>query len=219
MPPGSRRAIITPASPVTVSRSPPRQPSAAIVARSATRPEASIRPDPYTTSGRPGGLASGTGRPAPGLPGRRRPRPEAGMIGATGRPVTAAFRTGGTGNRDSRKGQPPSTRVRVVRGLGEIAPKSVSEGGLCPCPWWYIPESGIYHHPKLTRKGPARPQSTGGTGGITGSPDESSPVSCGTGEDGQPGWSRGIGPDRGIRLTALVHQESAVTAVRCCPAF
>ena len=46
MPPGSRRAIITPASPVSVSRSPPRQPSAAIVARSATRPEASIRPNP-----------------------------------------------------------------------------------------------------------------------------------------------------------------------------
>jgi hypothetical protein len=46
MPPGSRRAIITPASAVTVSRSPPRQPSAAMVTRSATRPEASIRPNP-----------------------------------------------------------------------------------------------------------------------------------------------------------------------------
>ncbi|MGH3193134.1 MAG: hypothetical protein ACRDPY_45145 [Streptosporangiaceae bacterium] len=46
MPPGSRREIITPASAVRVSRSPPRQPSAAMVARSATRPEASIRPKP-----------------------------------------------------------------------------------------------------------------------------------------------------------------------------
>ena len=58
MPPGSRRAIITPASAVRVGRSPPRQPSADMVARSATRPEASIRPNPYTTSGRPAGLAS-----------------------------------------------------------------------------------------------------------------------------------------------------------------
>jgi len=46
MPPGSRRAIITPGSAVTVSRSPPRQPSAAIVARFANRPEASMRPNP-----------------------------------------------------------------------------------------------------------------------------------------------------------------------------
>src|SRR5690349_1242515 len=134
-PPGSRRATITPASPVTVSRSPPRQPSAAIVARSATRPEASIRPNPYTTSGRPGGLASGTGRPPPGLPGRGRPRPVPGMTGATGRAVMAASRTGGAGSQGGREDRPPGTRVRVVRGLGEIAPKSVSEGGLePPCP-------------------------------------------------------------------------------------
>jgi hypothetical protein len=33
----------------------------------------------------------------------------------------------------------------------------VSEGGLGPRPWWYIPESGIYHHSKLTRQGPAGP--------------------------------------------------------------
>ena len=39
-------ATITPASAVRVSRSPPRQPSAAMVARSATRPEASMRPNP-----------------------------------------------------------------------------------------------------------------------------------------------------------------------------
>jgi hypothetical protein len=46
MPPGSRRAIITPASAVRVSRSPLRQPSAVMVTRSATRPEASMRPNP-----------------------------------------------------------------------------------------------------------------------------------------------------------------------------
>jgi len=33
----------------------------------------------------------------------------------------------------------------------------VSEGGLGPRPWWYIPESGIYHHSKLTRQRPAGP--------------------------------------------------------------
>ncbi len=113
----------------------PATPSAAIVARSATRPEASIRPNPYTTSGRPSGLASGTGRPAPGLPGRGRPRPAAGMTGATGRAVMAASRTGGAASGGGHDDQPPGTRVRVVRSLGEIAPKSVSEGGLePPCP-------------------------------------------------------------------------------------
>jgi hypothetical protein len=38
----------------------------------------------------------------------------------------------------------------------------VSEGGLGPRPWWYIPEPGIYHHSKLTRKGRPGPQSAGG---------------------------------------------------------
>jgi hypothetical protein len=33
----------------------------------------------------------------------------------------------------------------------------VSEGGLGPRSWWYIPEAGIYHHSKLTRQGPAGP--------------------------------------------------------------
>jgi hypothetical protein len=46
MPPGSRRATITPSWAVRVSRSPPRQPSALMIARSATRPEASMRPNP-----------------------------------------------------------------------------------------------------------------------------------------------------------------------------
>jgi hypothetical protein len=32
-------------------------------------------------------------------------------------------------------------------------------------------------------------------------------VSCGIGEHGQPELSRRIGPDRGSRLTALVHRE------------
>ena len=35
--------------------------------------------------------------------------------------------------------------------------EDVFRGGLGPCPWWYIPESGSYHHSKLTRQGPAEP--------------------------------------------------------------
>jgi transposase len=46
MPPGSRRAMTTPASAARASRSPGRQPSALVMARSATRPGASIRPNP-----------------------------------------------------------------------------------------------------------------------------------------------------------------------------
>jgi hypothetical protein len=46
MPSGSRRATITPALAVRVSGSPPRQPSALVTARSAIRPEASMRPIP-----------------------------------------------------------------------------------------------------------------------------------------------------------------------------
>jgi hypothetical protein len=80
-PPGSRRAIITPASAIRSAGHPRATPSAAMVARSVTRPEASMRPNPYTTSGRPGGLASGIGRPAPGLSCRRRPGLAAGMTG------------------------------------------------------------------------------------------------------------------------------------------
>jgi hypothetical protein len=54
-------------------------------------------------------------------------------------------------SRGGQKGRPRRVRVRVVRGLGEIAPKYVSEGGLEPCSWWYIPKRGIYHQPKLTQ--------------------------------------------------------------------
>ena len=36
---------------------------------------------------------------------------------------------------------------------------SVSEEGLDPPSWWYIPERGIHHHSKLTRQGPAGPAS------------------------------------------------------------
>jgi hypothetical protein len=46
MPPGSRRAVTTPASAVKVSRSPPDQPGALVTARSQIRPEAPLRAIP-----------------------------------------------------------------------------------------------------------------------------------------------------------------------------
>jgi hypothetical protein len=35
-------------------------------------------------------------------------------------------------------------------GYGQIWGFYVSEGGLDPRSWWYIPERGIYHQSKLT---------------------------------------------------------------------
>src|SRR5258708_3559190 len=80
-----------------------------------------------------GQRTSGIGRPAPGLPGRGRPRPVAGMTGATGRAVMAASRTGGgcaAGDRGGRDGRPPGTPGQAMSDLGEIAPVLVSEGDL-----------------------------------------------------------------------------------------
>ena len=34
-----------------------------------------------------------------------------------------------------------------------------------PRPWWYIPESGIYHQPKLTQPRPCRAGISSATGG------------------------------------------------------
>jgi hypothetical protein len=52
-------------------------------------------------------------------------------------------------------------RVSRAWPVSEIRPLTwgnpVSEGGLGPRAWWYIPESGIYHHSKLTRQGPSGP--------------------------------------------------------------
>jgi hypothetical protein len=95
MPRGSRRATTTPGSAVRVSRSPSRQPRAQrAMAWSVTRPEASIRPVPYTTSAGADraapGPAMGSGRTASGLtrgvPARR---PGDGMTGGIGWPVMA----------------------------------------------------------------------------------------------------------------------------------
>jgi hypothetical protein len=159
-PPGSRRATTTPAAAVSVSRSPARHPSTMVTARSATRPDASIRPNPYRTSpaaaGIPGTAARGSRRsePAPARP-RTAARARGGIRGATGQAVTAASpgeepgRPGGAAG--SRRGQAASLRVRAVSGLGEISPVWVSEGGLGPVPGWYITETVIHHHPKLAQ--------------------------------------------------------------------
>ena len=43
-----------------------------------------------------------------------------------------------------------SSAVRFCCKLEEF--EKVSEGGLEPPSWWYIPESGIYHQSKVTRR-------------------------------------------------------------------
>jgi hypothetical protein len=112
-PDGSRWMTTTPASAVRVSRSPPRQPSAPMTVRSATRPERSTWASPYTTSrgsagGRTGGTVSGKVRAAAGARAGRAaarrgddrgdqraghgclPRQEAGPVSAVGRPQASA---------------------------------------------------------------------------------------------------------------------------------
>jgi hypothetical protein len=133
MPDGSRRAVTTPAAAVTVSRSPGCQPSAEVMARSATRPEESIRPNPYSTSsgaaGTSGTAATGRRRAAPVLPCSRVPgRARGGMRGAMVGAVMAASLRGEAGATQQAAGP----RVRVMPGLVEISRVWVSEGGLEP---------------------------------------------------------------------------------------
>ena len=80
-----------PAAAVRVSRSPRSHPSMPVIARSATRPDSSIRPNPYTTSSGTAGTsgAAATGRrravavfPCSWLPGRARGGMRGAMSGA-----------------------------------------------------------------------------------------------------------------------------------------
>src|SRR5207344_1837020 len=114
----SRRMTTTPVSAVRVSRSPPRQPSAPVTVRSATRPERARR---YTTSrpragGRTGGTVSGRVRAAAGARAGRAAAEE-GMTGVIRVPVTAASR-GGRRDRSApwggRRHQPDRPRVQAV---------------------------------------------------------------------------------------------------------
>ena len=86
-PSGSRRAVTTPAAAVRVSRSPglPAQ-RAGHGAVSGSRPEASIRPNPYSTSSGAAGItgttATGSVRAVPALPRPRADdRPDGGIEG------------------------------------------------------------------------------------------------------------------------------------------
>jgi hypothetical protein len=113
MPPGSRRARTTPASAVRVSRSPGCQPSTPVTARSLTRPDSSIRPNPYTTSsgtaGTSGAAAMGRRRAGAARPCSRAPgRPRGGMTGAMSGAFMAAFPQGGAGT------APSPTRSRAA---------------------------------------------------------------------------------------------------------
>jgi hypothetical protein len=76
IPPRSRRAITTPAEAVTVSRSPPRQPSTLATSSPPTRPDESTRPIPHDTPLTTRGTsADPTGRWASGSGTARRPEP------------------------------------------------------------------------------------------------------------------------------------------------
>jgi hypothetical protein len=87
MPSGERRTVTTPAAAVSVSRSPGCQPSVLVTARSPTRPEESIRPNPYSTSGGAAGITGATVRP-PDLRKRR-------GVSVHGRRGTRPSRVGG----------------------------------------------------------------------------------------------------------------------------
>ena len=94
----------------------------------------------------------------------------------------------------------------------------VSEGGLEPLSWWYIPESGIHHQPKLTRQGPPGSAFRRRIAAAPPGPhDQSERLTCGNDDRGQPESSCRPGPDGGIRTAALHHLAGMVTASRCCP--
>ena len=163
IPRGSRRAVTTPGDAVRVSRSPSRQPRAQLTTWSVTRPDASMRPVPYTTSAgtdrAAAGPAMGSGRTEAGLtrgvPARR---PGEGMTGAIGWAVTAASRNRAQhqpvgGGRPTCSSGPPACSSGVR--FGNFSPVLVSEGGLEPPRRCCITDSVMYHHSKLTRKGPA----------------------------------------------------------------
>ena len=143
-PSGSRRAVTTPALAVRVSRSPSCQPSARVTVRSATRPEASIRPRPVHHVRGQGGRLPGRGGQRQGQgPGCAGPaaRPVAGR-GAPG--MTGGIERAGHGRLPEGKARPDGAMRAARRAarvfkrasvLGDISPFWVSEGGLePPCP-------------------------------------------------------------------------------------
>ena len=96
----------------------------------------------------------------------------------------------------------------------------MSEGGLEHLSWWYIPESGIHHQPKLTRQGPPGSAFRRRIAAAPPGPhDRSGRLTCGNDDRGQPESSCQArpGPDGGIRTAALHHLAGMVAASRCCP--
>jgi len=64
----------------------------------------------------------------------------------------------------------------------------VSEGGLGPRPWWYIPKPGIYHQSKLPRQGPPGPASRRRIAAAPPGPhDQSEHLTCGNDDRGSAG--------------------------------
>ena len=133
IPPGSRRARTTPAAAVRVSRSPGCHPSMLVMARSATRPDSSIRPNPYTTSsgtaGTSGAVATGRRRTVAVLPCSRAPgRARGGMRGAmSGAVMAASLREGAGAARRPAVGRAACSSDACCAGN---SPVWLSEGGL-----------------------------------------------------------------------------------------
>ena len=92
----------------------------------------------------------------------------------------------------------------------------MSEGGLGPRPWWYIPNGGSITIPNYTATaGRARiPQAK--RGGSTGPPNRSRHVTCGNDEGGKPGPGRTQGRTAAAAARRLIIRGSTVTASRCC---
>jgi hypothetical protein len=82
--------------------------------------------------------------------------------------------------------------------------ENVSEGGLGPRSWWYIPERGIHHHSKLTRQGPAGPAfRRRKEAAAPARPDRPRHVTCGNDESGEPGPGRTQGRTAAAAVTGV----------------
>ena len=81
-------------------------------------------------------------------------------------------------------------------------------GGLGPRWWWYIPETGIYHHSKLTRHGPAGPAFRRRKEQQYRPPVQSECVACGNDEGGEPGLGRAQGRTAAAAARDLIIGEA-----------
>ncbi len=116
--------------------------------------------------------------------------------------------------------QSPAVGMQPWRASSQKKFENVSEGGLGPRPWWYIPKRGIHHHSKLTRQGPAGPAFRRRIAAAPPGPhDQPEHLTCRNDDHGRPESGSWLGPGAGIRAVALRHLAGTVTASRCCRTF